>query len=43
MTCIATFARETNICVVAEGVETSEESDALVSYGIELGQGFYFD
>jgi EAL domain-containing protein (putative c-di-GMP-specific phosphodiesterase class I) len=43
MTCIATFARESGIWVIAEGVELAEEAAALTSCGIEFAQGFYFD
>ena len=29
--------------MVAEGVETKEELDTVVSYGCDVIQGFYFD
>jgi PAS domain S-box-containing protein len=36
------FALATDGWVVAEGVETAEERDALIALDIELGQGFLF-
>ena len=35
------FAQMNNIKTVAEGVETSEELRAVISYGVDLIQGFY--
>jgi len=39
---IVLVARELNIQIVAEGVETQAERDALLSLGIELMQGYLF-
>ena len=36
------FAREVGCHLVAEGVETTEECDALAGLGVELGQGYLF-
>ncbi|MGF6667162.1 EAL domain-containing protein [Pseudomonas monsensis] len=35
-------AKRLNIIVVAEGIETFEERDALIGLGVELMQGYYF-
>jgi EAL domain-containing protein (putative c-di-GMP-specific phosphodiesterase class I) len=35
-----TFARETDCIVLAEGIETSEELEALCALGVDLGQGY---
>jgi EAL domain-containing protein (putative c-di-GMP-specific phosphodiesterase class I) len=32
---------EMGIAIVAEGIETAEEMDALVDLGVPFGQGFY--
>lgn len=40
--CLATFASQTKTCLLAEGVETVEEADALISHGVAFGQGYYF-
>jgi EAL domain-containing protein (putative c-di-GMP-specific phosphodiesterase class I) len=42
MVCLATFASQTKTCLIAEGIETSDEAEALVSYGVAFGQGYYF-
>lgn len=42
MQCFATLARHTRAHLIAEGVETSEEADALVRSGVALGQGYLF-
>lgn len=42
MTCLATFATDTRTLLVAEGVETERQADALVSYGVAFGQGYLF-
>jgi len=36
------FTSETGMCMVAEGIETEEESAALVSFGVTRGQGYLF-
>ncbi|NUO54544.1 MAG: EAL domain-containing response regulator [Polyangiaceae bacterium] len=38
---IASVCRDLGMLVVAEGVETVEERDALIEYGCDLLQGFY--
>ena len=40
---MAMFARELGILVVAEGIETEAERDALRGIGIEKGQGYFLD
>ena len=35
------FAQMNGIKTVAEGVETAEELHAVISYGVDLIQGFY--
>jgi EAL domain-containing protein (putative c-di-GMP-specific phosphodiesterase class I) len=35
------FAREHDCTVIAEGIETEQQRDALVECGVPLGQGFY--
>ena len=35
------FAREHSCTVIAEGIETARQRDALVECGVPLGQGFY--
>lgn len=35
------FARNNNIKVLAEGVETSEEMQAVIEYGVDYIQGYY--
>ncbi len=39
---VATFAARTGIQVVAEGIETAREMDALRLLGIRFGQGYHF-
>ena len=39
---IAAMARELGLKVVAEGVETEEQSELLARFGCELGQGYRF-
>ncbi|MDY7560435.1 MULTISPECIES: EAL domain-containing protein [unclassified Pseudomonas] len=39
---IALLSNRLNITVVAEGIETSEERDALLELGVELMQGYLF-
>ncbi|MEE2764841.1 MAG: EAL domain-containing protein [Pseudomonadota bacterium] len=41
-TAVATFAARTGIQVIAEGVETAREMDALRLLGINYGQGYHF-
>lgn len=36
------FARQTDSQLLAEGIETRAESEALLELGVELGQGFLF-
>ncbi|HLI97142.1 MAG TPA: EAL domain-containing protein [Candidatus Baltobacteraceae bacterium] len=42
MTSVLQLAAATNLFVIAEGVETAEQADVLVSLGCETHQGFYF-
>jgi EAL domain-containing protein (putative c-di-GMP-specific phosphodiesterase class I) len=35
------FARENNCTVIAEGIESASQRDALTACGVPLGQGFY--
>ncbi len=37
---IVSFARDTGVLLVAEGIETTEERDALVALGVGYGQGY---
>jgi PAS domain S-box-containing protein len=39
---LASFAGDVGLQVVAEGIETEEELDALTDVGFRYGQGFYF-
>jgi PAS domain S-box-containing protein len=39
---LASFAEDVGLQVVAEGIETEEELEALTDLGIRYGQGFYF-
>ncbi len=39
---ITEFAKRTNSRLIAEGVETQEECQALMSLGVEYGQGYLF-
>jgi len=39
---LVSFAGEIGIEVVAEGIETEEELDALTEIGVRVGQGFHF-
>ena len=39
---MVTFADATNAQTIAEGVETAEESAALIDCGIHLMQGFFY-
>ncbi len=41
-TSLVSFADEVGVKVVAEGIETEEELDALLEIGFRYGQGFYF-
>lgn len=38
---IISFARDNNVLVLAEGVETKEEMEMAISLGVDLLQGFY--
>jgi EAL domain-containing protein (putative c-di-GMP-specific phosphodiesterase class I) len=35
------FAREQDCTVIAEGIESARQRDALAGCGVPLGQGFY--
>ncbi len=39
---IVTMARELDLCVVAEGIETENQKSFLTSLGCEMGQGYLF-
>jgi EAL domain-containing protein (putative c-di-GMP-specific phosphodiesterase class I) len=39
---LMSFARKMNTRVIAEGIETREELEALRGLGVEYGQGFFF-
>ncbi|GLS84129.1 EAL domain-containing protein [Paraferrimonas haliotis] len=39
---IVAFAKESQLALIAEGVETSEQLDYLNSVGVELIQGYYY-
>src|SRR5215213_4797989 len=39
---LSSFAKEVGLQVVAEGIETEEELEALSDVGFRYGQGFYF-
>jgi EAL domain-containing protein (putative c-di-GMP-specific phosphodiesterase class I) len=41
-TSLVSFADEVGVRVVAEGIETEEELEALLDIGFRYGQGFYF-
>jgi PAS domain S-box-containing protein len=41
-TALISFAEEVDVGVIAEGIETEEELDALLDIGFRYGQGFYF-
>lgn len=41
-TSLVSFADEVGVEVVAEGIETEEQLDALLEIGFRYGQGFYF-
>jgi PAS domain S-box-containing protein len=41
-TALVNFAGEIGVEVVAEGIETEEELDALTEIGVRVGQGFHF-
>ena len=38
---MAELSRASNISLIAEGIETAEELNALINLGIQYGQGFY--
>lgn len=38
---VVAFCRENNIISIAEGIETKQELDALISLGVDAGQGYY--
>jgi EAL domain-containing protein (putative c-di-GMP-specific phosphodiesterase class I) len=38
---LISFAGETNMTIVAEGIETAGELQALRELGVRYGQGFY--
>jgi EAL domain-containing protein (putative c-di-GMP-specific phosphodiesterase class I) len=35
------FARENDCTVIAQGIESAQQRDALAECGVPLGQGFY--
>ena len=39
---LSDLARNTNSRLIGEGIETKEERDALLSLGVEYGQGYFF-
>ena len=39
---IVQLSQSLNLSVIAEGVETKEQADALLSFGCKYAQGFYF-
>jgi len=39
---LLSYTKKRNIIVLAEGVETVEEVETLVAFGVDLFQGFYF-
>jgi PAS domain S-box-containing protein len=39
---LASFGKEVGLQLIAEGIETDEELDALTDVGFRYGQGFYF-
>jgi PAS domain S-box-containing protein len=39
---LASFAKEVGLNLIAEGIETEEELEALIDVGFHYGQGFYF-
>lgn len=39
---LMSYTKKRNIVVLAEGVETIEEVETLVSFGVDLFQGYYF-
>jgi PAS domain S-box-containing protein len=39
---LSAFAKEVGLNLIAEGIETEEELEALVDVGFHYGQGFYF-
>jgi EAL domain-containing protein (putative c-di-GMP-specific phosphodiesterase class I) len=41
-TALVSFADDVGVGVIAEGIETEEELDALLEIGFRYGQGFYF-
>ena len=38
---LVSFGEEMGIAIVAEGIETREELETLVTLGVPFGQGFY--
>jgi len=39
---LISFAGETNMTIIAEGIETAAELETLRELGVPYGQGFYF-
>jgi EAL domain-containing protein (putative c-di-GMP-specific phosphodiesterase class I) len=40
-TALASFAAKTGVKVIAEGIETADEVEALIDLGVRFGQGFH--
>ena len=39
---LISYAKNRNIKVIAEGIETKEQLQKLINLGVDYGQGFYF-
>ena len=39
---VINLARDLNLTIIAEGIETNDQLDYLNGYGCRIGQGFYF-
>ena len=39
---LISYAKQRNIKIVAEGVETKEELEKLIEFGVDYIQGYYF-
>jgi EAL domain-containing protein (putative c-di-GMP-specific phosphodiesterase class I) len=38
---LISFAKESHITIIAEGIERAAEANALIELGVEDGQGYY--